>query len=181
MSTLTPLDPARLTGKAKELIDYVIEQRGRAPNLVRQMANSPAVLDGYLGFTRAMSEAAAPRELLALVAVTVAATVGDDYAEAIAERIATGAGVSAAAIGRAAKAAADDPQTDAALQFARDLVAAGGRLPEARVEGLKAVGLAEGEIAEIVGTVCLNLFRAYFSLVARPEVDLAPAALADAR
>jgi alkylhydroperoxidase family enzyme len=181
MSTLAPLDPARLTGKAKALVDYVVEQRGRAPNLVRQMAHSPAVLGGYLGFTRAMSEAAAPRELLALVAVTVAATVGDDYAKAIAGQIAAGAGVSPAAIGRAGEAAAEDPRTDAALKFARDLVAAGGRLPVARVDELKALGLGEGEIAEIVGTVCLNLFRAYFSLVARPEVDFAPAVIAQVR
>ena len=49
-----------------------------------------------------------------------------------------------------------------------------GRLPEARVEALKEQGFTDGEIAEVIAGVGLNVFRAYFNLTARPVMDFAP-------
>jgi alkylhydroperoxidase family enzyme len=53
-------------------------------------------------------------------------------------------------------------------------VRARGRLPESRVAVLKAHGFSDGEIVDLIATVGLNTFRAYFNLVARPVLDFAP-------
>jgi len=35
-------------------------------------------------------------------------------------------------------------------------------------------GFTDGEIAEIVATIVLNIYRNYFNLVAAPELDFPP-------
>jgi len=46
-----------------------------------------------------------------------------------------------------------------------------GHLPASEIAALHEAGFADGEIAEIVAAVVLNLYRSYFNLVARPDVD----------
>ena len=55
MPRLTAVDPATASGEAKELLDAVEQKLGMAPNIVRTMANSPAVLKAFLGFGEALS------------------------------------------------------------------------------------------------------------------------------
>ncbi len=45
---LPAVDPATATGKSKDLLAAVHASLGITPNMMRTMANSPAVLDGYL-------------------------------------------------------------------------------------------------------------------------------------
>ena len=48
MSRIPQINPESATGRAKELLDAVKGKLGLVPNMTRAMANSPAVLDGYL-------------------------------------------------------------------------------------------------------------------------------------
>ncbi len=43
---------------------------------------------------------------------------------------------------------------------------------------LRSAGFSDGEIAEIVAFVALNLYRNYFNLVAAPEIDFPAAKIA---
>lgn len=36
---------------------------------------------------------------------------------------------------------------------------------------MRAAGFGDGEVAEIVAFVVLNIFRSYFNLIAAPEID----------
>src|SRR3972149_2421937 len=54
MTRLTPINPAEATGKAKELLSAVEAKLRFTPNMMRTMAVSPAVLDGYLCFSSAL-------------------------------------------------------------------------------------------------------------------------------
>src|SRR5436190_17830422 len=61
--------PESATGRARELLDAVNAQLGMVPNMMRAMANAPAVLDGYLRLSGALAEGTLPartREQLAL-------------------------------------------------------------------------------------------------------------------
>ncbi len=58
MSRLPAIDPERATGRAKQLLDDLQRQLGFAPNIMRTLANSPAVLQGYLDFSHALSNVA---------------------------------------------------------------------------------------------------------------------------
>ena len=55
MSRLAIVDPNTATGKAKDLLDAVKAKLGIVPNMTRVMADSPAVLEGYLQFSGALS------------------------------------------------------------------------------------------------------------------------------
>jgi len=55
MSRLSTIDPEAATGKQRDLLDAVQKQLGRVPNMFRTMAQSPAVLEGYLALSRALA------------------------------------------------------------------------------------------------------------------------------
>lgn len=57
MSRLNTIDPATAAGKAKDLLGAVNTKLGLIPNMTKVMANSPAVLEGYLGFSGALAAA----------------------------------------------------------------------------------------------------------------------------
>jgi alkylhydroperoxidase family enzyme len=65
----------------------------------------------------------------------------------------------------------------AALQFASELVAKRGRATEADVETVRRAGFTDGEIAEIIAHVALNIFTNYFNNTAGVEVDFPKIAL----
>ena len=61
MSRLKTIAPESATGKAKELLDAVERKLGMVPNMMRAMANAPAVLDGYLQLSGALGQGHACR------------------------------------------------------------------------------------------------------------------------
>jgi alkylhydroperoxidase family enzyme len=63
------------------------------------------------------------------------------------------------------------PRNAAALQFARELVAKRGRATDGNVETVRSAGFSDGEIAEIIAHVALNIFTNYFNNTAEVEVD----------
>ncbi len=70
---------------------------------------------------------------------------------------------------RAGKAA--DAKTDALLQFSRTLVETRGQVTDGDVNAVRQAGLTDGEIAEVVAGVALNIFTNYFNYVADTDID----------
>ena len=66
---------------------------------------------------------------------------------------------------------ANDPKTRAVLIFAKALVNKKGLVTDADVNAVKAAGITEGEIGEIVGQVALNTLTNYFNNTANTAVD----------
>jgi uncharacterized peroxidase-related enzyme len=176
MSThgLKPIDPATATGETKELLDVVQQRTGRIPNMVRLMASSPAALGGYLALASAFRDGVLAPELRDLVAVAVAEASGCDYTLSAVCALARSAGRGDSDIAAARKAAARDAKTGTALRFAVRLVETQGHLPASEVAAFREAGFSDGEVAEIIAVVALNLYRSYFNLVARPDVDFPP-------
>ena len=48
MERIKAINPEQATGKSKQLLDGVQKKLGMTPNMMRTMAQSPAVLEGYL-------------------------------------------------------------------------------------------------------------------------------------
>jgi AhpD family alkylhydroperoxidase len=65
----------------------------------------------------------------------------------------------------------------AALKFAQELVTKRGRTTDADMEALRSSGFSDGEIAEIIAHVALNIFTNYFNNAAEVEVDFPKVAL----
>ena len=171
MTRITAIEPAKATGKAKELLEAVKNKLGRVPNMMRTMAHSPAVLEAYLNFTAALADGqlkAKLREELALLSAQMNAC---SYCAAAHTTIAKMAGLSGDAILLARKGHSLDPKTNAALNFARALIETGGEVSDADVQAAKDAGFSEGEIGEIIANVALNIFTNYFNIVAQTEID----------
>ena len=71
MSRLPALDPEMATGSAKRLLQGVEKKLGFDPNIMRTMANSPAVLEGYLNFSGALSKGNFSPKFREQIALTV--------------------------------------------------------------------------------------------------------------
>ena len=71
-----------------------------------------------------------------------------------------------------------DAKRQAGLQFAQALVVQRGEVSDASVEKLKKIGYTDGDIAEIVANVAINIFTNYFNHVAQTEVDFPRVSLA---
>src|SRR5207237_5180313 len=71
-----------------------------------------------------------------------------------------------------------DPKVDAALSFTQAVLDTRGGVSDADVEQVRAAGYSDGEIAEIIAHVALNVLTNYFNKVADTEVDFPRVALA---
>jgi AhpD family alkylhydroperoxidase len=171
MPTLTAVETAAASGKAKALLDFILQRTNRIPNMIGLLANSPPMLDAYLHFAGAFREASLDEDVQALIAIAVASACGCDYTLSAVTTIARRDGLSDDDRADARDARARAPKTAAALAFAADMVRGRGQIGGEHVHALKAVGYSDAEVVEIVGAVALNLFRCYFNLIAQPELD----------
>jgi alkylhydroperoxidase family enzyme len=76
------------------------------------------------------------------------------------------------------EAHAADAKRDAGLQFVQALVVQRGLVSDQTLAQVKAAGFTDGDIAEIVANVAINLFTNYFNHVARTDVDFPRVAVA---
>ncbi len=183
MQRIKALDPDTTTGKSKELFNAVQSKLGMVPNLMRTMGNSPAVLNGYLSFSGALGESSIGAKLGEQIALTVANANSCEYCNAahsfIGEKL---VGIKSDSIQAAKEGKSTDSKTQAALTFARTLVAKKGHVNASDVDALKEAGFADAAIAEIIAHTAINIFTNYFNnavsvTVDFPQVELIEAAV----
>lgn len=178
MSRLQPITKDAATPAAAELLDAVRKKLGAVPNLIATMAHSPAVARGYLDFNQALSGGSLPARLREQLALVVGEANTCQYCVAAHTFLGRKAGLSEQETRDARTGDVDDAREHAALAFAKALVenrGRVGRVGDDQVQQLRQAGYTDGEIAEIVAHVALNVFTNYFNLVAGTEIDF-PAA-----
>lgn len=171
MSRIQQIVPETATGKAKELLDAVKSKMGLVPNMTRAMANSPAVLDGYLGFSGALGKGALSAKTREQIALVVAQANQCGYCLAAHCTIGKMVGLTPDQIRDSRRGTAVDAKSETLIQLARDLVENRGRVSNEQVQGLRDAGYNDGEIAEVVANVALNVFTNYFNNVAETDID----------
>jgi uncharacterized peroxidase-related enzyme len=171
MTRITPIDPAKATGKSRELLDAVKQKLGLIPNMTRTMAQSPAVLEAYLNFSGALAAGKLGPKLGEQIALISAETNSCGYCAAAHTAIGKIVGLSEDVILSARNGRSTDPKTDAAVKFARAVIDKRGEVSDADVQTARDAGFSEGEIAEIIAHVALNIFTNYFNVVAHTEID----------
>ena len=177
MPRLNAIQPDHATGKAKELLDGVYAKLKITPNMMKVMANSPAVLQGYLSFSGALAGGALDAKLREEIALAVGEQNACQYCVSAHTAIGKMTGLTDAEIESARGASASTPKHAGALQFARQLVAKQGRIADADVDAARRAGLNDGEIAEVIAHVALNIFTNYFNNATDVEVDFPKIAL----
>jgi uncharacterized peroxidase-related enzyme len=168
---ISSMDPATATGSNKRYFEALQSGLGLIPNMTRAMAQSPAVLEGYVLLNGALSKGLLGRKLGEELALTLAGVNHCDYCASAHTVLGKLAGLDATQISGALKATAEDAKTAAALTFAQVLVEKHGQIAEADFEAVRAAGFTEGEVGEIVAHVAINVFTNYFNNVARTDID----------
>lgn len=171
MSRIQPLDVATATGKAAELFEASKKKLGVVPNMFRTMANSPAVLEAYFGFSGALAHGSLSGKIREQIALVVGQENACGYCVSAHTVLGKGAGLSDADALSARKGQATDPKTAAILTLARKINAERGHASDADLSAARAAGVTDGEIGEVVANVALNIFTNYFNHVADPVID----------
>jgi uncharacterized peroxidase-related enzyme len=172
MTRLNALNPDQASGKTKELFNAINSKFGIIPNMMRTMGNSSAFLEGYLTLSGALSAGTLGVKTSALIALTVAETNSCNYCLSahtyLGENLAK---LDAEAMESARVATSKDAKISAILKFAQTLVIKRGHVSDSDVTTVKAAGVTEGEVGEIVGHVALNILTNYFNNTANTEID----------
>jgi uncharacterized peroxidase-related enzyme len=180
MPTLPQIELADAEGRAAKLLEELKRSIGSIPNMAKGMANSPAVLEGYMALSGALARgvlSVADRERLALATaeynrctycLSAHAFLGKNVAK-----------LDAGEIERARHAQSSDSHA-AALLALSDAVARGhGTVDETALKTARAAGVTDAEISEVVGNLALNILTNYFNLVADTEADMPVVTLHD--
>jgi len=175
MSRLKILDPAKVTGPSKEMLDAIQKKMGRIPNIFRGMAHSPAVLGFYLGGAEALGKASLSPQIREQIALAVAQASSCDYCLAAHTAIGKGTGLTEDQMLAARRGTGTDAKATAAVVLARKIVQARGDLSDADIANARKAGLLDGELGEVVAVASFNLFTNYFNHLNGTENDFPPA------
>jgi uncharacterized peroxidase-related enzyme len=179
MTRITIVDPATATEKAKSLLDAVQAQLGITPNFIRVLANAPAALEGFLGLYTLASNGVLDSATRTRIALAVAEQNGCQYCVSVHTAMAQGAGLGEDDIAAARAGGSAEPKADAAVKFARALVASSGAVSTAQFDAARA-SLSEEEIVEVIAHVALNTFTNLLGKSTQVEIDFPTVALLNA-
>lgn len=171
MSRIPPIDRNTTDDGVRRHFDAVQKQLGAVPNIVRTMAQSPSVLDAYLGFGAALRRGRLSAGLQEQIALAVAEMNSCEYCLSAHTALGRGAGLSNDEIAASRAGGATDPKAAAALQFAQAVVESRGDVRDQELARVRVVGYSDGEIAEIIAHVAVNVFTNYFNRAAQTDID----------
>ena len=165
MLRLPLIEPDRAEGTVKQTLDE-LAQRGPIGPMLRGMANSSALLRGYLDLSRAMKRSHLDRKVSERISLAVQEWIGCDYCLAAHAAAARSAGLDDTDIALARQGTATDPKIAGLVAFAQQVAAAPSEVTDEQIQGLRDLGWRDEQIADVVGLVALNVMTGSFNLVA---------------
>lgn len=172
MSALPLVDPATATGPVAHLLAAVQRGPGVTPNMTKAMANSPALLKGYLELSGALgrecrarppgsgSRSPSHRPNACSYCLSAHSYLAEHVTHLSAEDIA-----------QARKATSADPKTTALARLRHGRQRQPRRSRPARPDTVRAAGATDEEIAEAIGHVALNVLTDYFNKAVDVDID----------
>jgi uncharacterized peroxidase-related enzyme len=158
---------SQATGEAATLLAAFKKSVGPVPNMAKAMANSPALLKGWMSLSDALAGGVLPaavRERLALATaeynrcaycLSAHTFLGKNVAKLDSDEIE-----------RARHAESADPHAAAVLALSDAIARGRGTVDENTLKSARAAGVTDAEIAEVVGNLALNILTNYFNLIA---------------
>lgn len=165
------IEPSEAQGKTKELFQVIEKKLGKVPNMLKALGNSSAALEAYLSLSGALGQGQLDAKTRESIALSVGKANSCDYCVAAHSFLGAKAGLSKDEIADNLKSTSKDPKTAAMLSFANSVVTNRGNLSGAEIDAVKKAGVTDGEIAEIVANVALNIYTNYFNHISKTEID----------
>ncbi|OIK01642.1 carboxymuconolactone decarboxylase family protein [Streptomyces monashensis] len=143
---------------AAEALTRVRKTLVSVPNLAKVMANSPALVKGWLALPGALSEGVIPAPVRERLAIATAQYNNCEYCLSAHTYIgAHVAEVDAEELERARDAESFDPHIAALLALSDAIARGRGRIDERQPKARRAAGVADAETAEVAGNLAPNL------------------------
>lgn len=180
MQRIPALDSSSASGDVRATLDAIKSKLGIVPKMFMTMSRAPSVLKAYVNFSGAAGEGQLSNKLREQIALVTAQTNGCDYCASAHQALGKMAGLKPEEIACSYRGESDDPKAQAALSFAKAILAKRGKVSDAELAAVKLSGFSEPEVLEIVANVVLNIFTNYFNNVADTEVDFPRVSTADA-
>jgi uncharacterized peroxidase-related enzyme len=172
MPTLVQIDPATATGPAAQLLADVQRTLGLTPNMHKTMANSPALLKGYLALSGALAGGVLPAAVREQLAIATAETNGCEYCLSAHTYLGANlAKLDADELERARHAESTNPHTAALLTLSEAILQGHGVVADDVLAGARAAGVSDTEIGELVGHLALNILTNYFNVLSGVDND----------
>lgn len=166
MSRLPLLTPQTAVGAARDMLGELVARHGQVGEMVRTMANSPAVLGGYLQLSRSMKRAKLDRRISERISIAVQVRQGCETCLDSHIAAARSLGIDDDEINLARQGTSGDLVIAPMVAFGMQVYVEPTAITDAEVEELQDLGYSDREIADVVGLVALNVLTGAFNLVA---------------
>lgn len=171
MARIQPINRNEATGQLATTLDGVKAKLGVVPNLFVTFAQSPAVLNAYLGFSEALTHGNLTAKQREVIALAVGQTNSCQYCLSAHTLLGKGAGLSPEAIKEARNGASADPLNDALAKLAIKIVNQRGVLSDADLSEARSNGVTDALIIEVIAHVALNTLTNYTNHIAATDID----------
>jgi uncharacterized peroxidase-related enzyme len=152
-------------------LDALFKQLGFIPNLFLVVAQSPKTLHGLIELQKALGGTLNPL-LRARIALAVSQVNECDYCLAAHSYVGKHLHkLSPEEVERNRNGHSDDPQADAAVQFAKRVTETRGRVKDEDLAAIRKAGFNDAQIVEIVATAVQFLFTNFINNVADTDID----------
>lgn len=169
MSRITPMDPAKASGRVKEVFDGPL--KGKAFNIFRSMAASPAALDVYLGMAGALEKASLSAREREAIQLAIGQANSCDYCVSAHTVLGKMAGLSEAQTVEARRGRVGEAQLGALVRFVLVLHEKRGFVSDQDVSEFRQAGYTDAALAETVACYALAVYTNYFNHVNQTPVD----------
>lgn len=171
MPRIQPLSAAQADSRTAATLNAVKGKLGMIPNMFATFARAPAALNGYLQLSEALGTGRLTAGQREIIALAIAQENACHYCLSAHTAIGKSVGLSEQDIRQARAAGASQPKDAAIANFARRLVQTRATVSDVELQALRAKGIDDGLIVEIVANVALNVFTNYLNHVAGTEID----------
>ena len=171
MPRIAKVSKEEARGEVQQIYANIEKTFGTIPNIFKQMAASPAVLNGYFAIQEVLNKTALNVKTREKIALISASENGCNYCRAAHSKGAKHLGIDDQSIQKALNAESDDAKEDAILKFCKAIVEKKGWVSDDDVENLKSAGLNDREIVEVIFTSMMNMFLNYFNHIVETEKD----------
>jgi uncharacterized peroxidase-related enzyme len=176
MTRVNTIQPDKASSTIQDIYRDFEKKLGRVPNIFLNMGNSAAVLKGYIALNQAANETSLEPKVREQIALAVSQTNQCQYCLSAHTTIGKGAGLKDLEMIQARQGQAQDPKIQSILKFVKTVTDNRGHVNNQDVASLKAAGVTDQELTEIVLVIIETIFTNYFNNITDPKIDfpLAP-------
>lgn len=174
MTDFNQYDATNAPEAARPLLNTAKAAYGFVPNLLATMAESPAILEGYMTLAGILDKSTLSPAERQVVLLTASYENGCTYCMAAHSVIAQGAGLSEDAIAAIRNGSTlPDAKQEALAEFTRVIVRERGFANEAAVNAFLGAGFTKANIFDVILGVSLKTMSNYTNHIAETPVDAA--------